>query len=177
MRVDVTIDGRPWLVTIESGERAGLFAVTVNGRRREIDVTRVDADTLSIIDGGAVRDVRLHRRGARGSFGVEIGGRVYDAVLSTGGERSRPRAEDGSADAAAADATHAVMAPMPGRVVRVLVAIGDRVASRQALVVVEAMKMENELRAPHAGIVEEIRAVPGSAVDTGAVLLTLRTRD
>ena len=63
---------------------------------------------------------------------------------------------------------------MPGRVVRVLVAVGERVTARQPVVVVEAMKMENELRAPRDGVVEEIRVAPGSAVETGAVLMTLR---
>ena len=67
----------------------------------------------------------------------------------------------------------AVKAPMPGRVVRVLVAVGDRVIARQGVVVVEAMKMENELRGPRDGIVKEVGVVPGAAVETGAVLVVI----
>ena len=62
---------------------------------------------------------------------------------------------------------------MPGRVVRVLVAVGDRVVARQGVVVVEAMKMENELRTPRDGTVKEISVAPGAAVDSGAVLLVI----
>jgi len=63
---------------------------------------------------------------------------------------------------------------MPGRVVRVLVAPGDAVEARQAVVVVEAMKMENELRAPRAGIVAEVRVAEGASVEANTVLVVLR---
>jgi biotin carboxyl carrier protein len=62
---------------------------------------------------------------------------------------------------------------MPGRVARVLVAVGDRVAARQGVVVVEAMKMENELRAPRDATVKSVAVAPGAAVESGAVLVVL----
>ena len=62
---------------------------------------------------------------------------------------------------------------MPGRIVRVLVGVGDRVAARQPVVVVEAMKMENELRAPRDGVVTQVLAAPGAAVESGAVLIVV----
>jgi len=62
---------------------------------------------------------------------------------------------------------------MPGRIARVLVTIGDAVVARQGLIVVEAMKMENELRAPRAGTVTEVRAVEGALVDANAVLIVI----
>jgi biotin carboxyl carrier protein len=65
------------------------------------------------------------------------------------------------------------MAPMPGLVVRVSVAVGDTVAVGQGLVVVEAMKMENELRASVAGVVLSVRATPGQPVEKGALLVEL----
>jgi biotin carboxyl carrier protein len=64
-------------------------------------------------------------------------------------------------------------APMPGLVVRIAVAVGDTVSAGQALVVVEAMKMENELRAASGGVVTAIRAIEGTAVEKGAVLVEL----
>ena len=63
------------------------------------------------------------------------------------------------------------MAPMPGRVVRVLVKPGDTVAARQGLVVVEAMKMENELRSPRAGRVKEVAVAEGESVEAGRLLV------
>jgi biotin carboxyl carrier protein len=62
---------------------------------------------------------------------------------------------------------------MPGRVVRVLVSVGDHVSARQGVVVVEAMKMENELRASRDGVVKEVLVEPGAAVETGAVLVVV----
>ena len=64
-----------------------------------------------------------------------------------------------------------VTAPMPGKVVRVLVAPGDAVVPKQGLVVVEAMKMENELKAARAGVVKDVKAVEGTSVEAGAVLV------
>jgi len=66
-----------------------------------------------------------------------------------------------------------IIAPMPGRIVRVLVKKGDRVAARQGLVVVEAMKMENELRSPKDGVVTDVRAVEGGTVEARSVLMTV----
>lgn len=66
-----------------------------------------------------------------------------------------------------------ILSPMPGRVVKVLVKPGDAVDARQALVVVEAMKMENELRAPRAGVVGDVRASEGALVEARAVLVVL----
>jgi biotin carboxyl carrier protein len=62
---------------------------------------------------------------------------------------------------------------MPGRIVKVLVKVGDEVTAHQGLVVVEAMKMENELRAPHAGRVTAVTVVDGMSVEANAVLVTL----
>ena len=65
------------------------------------------------------------------------------------------------------------VAPMPGRVVRVLVSPGDAVAARQGVVVVEAMKMENELRSPKAGTVRDVSVTPGTSVEAGRVLVVI----
>jgi biotin carboxyl carrier protein len=62
---------------------------------------------------------------------------------------------------------------MPGKVVRVLAAAGDAVLARQSVIVVEAMKMENELRAPRAGIVDEVLVREGALVESGTLLLTI----
>jgi biotin carboxyl carrier protein len=78
------------------------------------------------------------------------------------------------AAAGSVDSAQRVVAPMPGKVVRVLVAVGDEVAVRQPLLVVEAMKMENELRAGRDGRVTAIHVHEGSSVDAGALLVELK---
>jgi biotin carboxyl carrier protein len=67
-----------------------------------------------------------------------------------------------------------IVAPMPGRIVKVLVKPHETVAARQPLVVVEAMKMENELRAPRGGVVTEVRVSEGASVEANTVLVVLR---
>ena len=79
----------------------------------------------------------------------------------------------GAMGASASTGAVSVKAPMPGRIVRVLVGVGDRVSARQPVVVVEAMKMENELRSPRDGVVTQVLATPGAAVESGAVLIVV----
>ena len=176
MNVDVVVNGRPWKVALEPAERAGTFTVTIKGKSRLVDASWIDADTVSLIDSGASREIRIHPRGNNGAVGVEFGGVLYEAVVSIGEARLKSRATGTGASGAmgALGASGAaVRAPMPGRVVRVLVAVGDRVTARQGVVVVEAMKMENELRSPRDGTVKEVGVVAGAAVETGAILVVI----
>lgn len=83
------------------------------------------------------------------------------------------RASQVSGAIAGAAGDSAIKAPIPGLVVKVLVAEGDEVAAGQTLVILEAMKMENELRAPRPGVVATIKAKPGNSVNQGDVLVTL----
>ena len=87
--------------------------------------------------------------------------------------RKRGAPEPGVAHEGETSGVHQILAPMPGRIVRVLVAPGDEVAARQGLVVVEAMKMENELRAPRAARVREVHASEGASVEAGRLLVVL----
>ena len=80
----------------------------------------------------------------------------------------------GTANADAGLGPRTIVAPMPGRIVRVLVKPEEAVSARQPLVVVEAMKMENELRAPRGGVVAEIRVAEGASVEANAVLVVLK---
>jgi biotin carboxyl carrier protein len=166
MNVDVLVNGRQWKVAVEPTEQAGQVTVTLKGKSRVVDASWIDADTLSLIDRGVAREVRLHPRGDSGAVGVEFGARLYEAVASA---QKKERATGASG---ALGAT-AIKAPMPGRVVRVLVAAGDHVKARQPVVIVEAMKMENELRTPRDGIVTEVLAVPGATVESGAILIVV----
>ena len=82
--------------------------------------------------------------------------------------------DSGAGDRGAGAGPRMIVAPMPGRIVKVLVKPGQSVSARQPLLVVEAMKMENELRAPRGGTVAEVRVAEGSSVEANAVLVVLR---
>lgn len=120
-------------------------------------------------------------------YSVLIGGRSYEArveetpgalVVTIDGRRFEIEARDPrrftrKGRGSGADGVQAVAAPMPGKVVRVLVAVGDDVSAGQGLLVVEAMKMQNEMKAPRAGKVLSLAAAEGATVSAGEVLATI----
>jgi biotin carboxyl carrier protein len=108
---------------------------------------------------------------ARGELIVYVNGRAVP-VAGVTGQRSRGTRGAG-AEAHGGNGPVSITAPMSGRIVRLLVKQGDRVAARQGLVVVEAMKMENELRAPRDGVVTDVKVVEGASVEARAVLITI----
>jgi biotin carboxyl carrier protein len=109
-------------------------------------------------------DVRFDRSDA-GALDVAFDGKVFTAVVAAGQKASRDRS-DGVVGVT-------IHAPMPGRILRVLVAVGERVTAQQAVIIVEAMKMENELRSPKDGVVKEVAVTAGAAVDAGTVLVVI----
>ena len=102
-----------------------------------------------------------------GDFDVHLDGRTIPLQIRPAGSFGRQK-KDG---AAAGSGPQRVTSPMPGKVVRILVKPGDAVQARQALVVVEAMKMENELRATRDGVVRDVPVAEGQSVEAGSVLL------
>jgi biotin carboxyl carrier protein len=166
--IEVEVGGRTRTVTVERLGH-GRFRVVLDGVERVVDAVRWSEFGLSILDPrtGASRNVLLAPAGAPGGVLVTLDGRTV--AVTVNGRRRRRGADSG----AQADGEQAVLAPMPGRVVRVLVSPGDEVAARQGVIVVEAMKMENELRAPKAGRVKEISVTPGTSVEAGRVLVVV----
>lgn len=170
--------------------------VRVGDRVHRVDVRAEGADWVVTFD-GRVRRVSMVRAGARWSLLIQDGSRAedgsrssYDVAFERNGPADVTVHVDGSAvrvalpqlqSAAArrgrrsAGGTGAsqVVAPMPGRVVSVLVEPGDAVVDRQAVVVLEAMKMQNEVRAARAGVVTEVAVARGAAVEAGAVLVVI----
>jgi biotin carboxyl carrier protein len=104
-----------------------------------------------------------------GQLAVHVGNTPVTVTLN--GRRRWSRKDDG---AGSGSGPQRLVAPMPGKVVRVLVKGGDRVAARQPVVVVEAMKMENELRASREGTIAEIHVREGMSVDAGALLVVIQ---
>lgn len=150
------------------------FRVVVDDRTHWVEAVRVGAETWSLIvrdpEGGSARSVDavvIPQKG-NGSFDVYVDGYHIPVAQRTGlGRRSRELA--GSQGAG----PQRVIAPMPGKVIRVLVNPGDEVKPRQGLVVVEAMKMENELRAARAGRVREVFVTEGQSVEAGTALVVV----
>lgn len=169
MTFEIEIGGHTRTVAIEKGT-AGSFRVLLDGQPRELDAARVGVYGLSLVDRttGESRDVQVTPVNSRGDLLITFAGRTVSA--SVNGRRTGRAGADGSS---AGDGEQAVTAPMPGRVVRVLVEVGDEVAVRQGLVVVEAMKMENELRSPKAGRVKDVSVAPGTSVEAGRILVVI----
>jgi biotin carboxyl carrier protein len=165
MKYEVGIDGRSWTIDIEP--RGGVLAVHLGGHQVLVDAARVEGG-LSLIfpDERISRDIRIEP-GRAGEMTVRVAGATIPVTVQRSDQRARGGQASGSQ---AATGARRVVAPMPGRIVRVLVGAGERVAARQSLVVIEAMKMENELKAPKAGVVTIVQAVEGATVDAGAVL-------
>ena len=133
-------------IRIDSIEVApNTYSILVNGRAFEAVVTPVEEGVL-----------------------VRFGNREFQALVSD------PRAWRGARGALfGAEGRHQVTAPMPGKVVRVLVSADDTVEANQGLVVVEAMKMQNEIRAPKAGKIERVFVHEGQNVAAGEALVTI----
>ena len=174
MTVEVEIDGRAYRVQLErTGQR---WTATVGNRTLAVDAARTPAGWSLLIgspgshDGSGPNsyDVAIDE-GDAGDMIAHVNGHAIQARVTD--PRRWHRRQDRGAGANAG--TRTVTSAMPGRVVKVLVSAGERVAARQGLVVVEAMKMENELRAPADAIVREVRAVEGTSVDAGAILVVL----
>lgn len=120
---------------------------------------------------------------APGSYSVLIGGRSYEAIASNGEVRVNgktfavevfdPRSLRGRKSKGQGEGRQNVAAMMPGKVIRVLVAEGDAVEAGQGLIVVEAMKMQNEMKSPKSGRVAEVKTKPDATVAAGEVLIVI----
>lgn len=144
---------------------------TVDGATHDVSLTHVPGTPVRLVRiGEQVHRVVARRGVSRGLWQLDLDGTRMEAEALD--ERLRA-IKDLTAAAAVASGPAPLVAPMPGLVVRVTVAVGDTVSAGQGLVMIEAMKMENELRATAPGLVTAVRAVPGQAVDKGAVLVEL----
>jgi pyruvate carboxylase subunit B len=144
--------------------------VTANGAKVRAHLQSLAGSPVQLVTiDGEVHRIVAHRK-ERGVYDVSIDGHRF--TVEALDERARVIRELSGASQRAAAPAH-LMAPMPGLIVRVNVKAGDSVRSGQGLVVMEAMKMENELRATAAGTVRRVAVTPGSAVEKGALLLEL----
>jgi biotin carboxyl carrier protein len=162
----VEVAGRDMTVEVQRDE--GVYVATVDGRRHVVDVCHVGG-SWSLLIGTRSYDVSFANESG-GALTVVVDDRRVPVVVELPG-RSWSSTRPGGAPGGATAGPHRIVAPMPGKIVKVLVKPGDEVLPRQGLVVVEAMKMENELRSQLAGTVSEVRVTEGASVETGTILV------
>ena len=188
MTLHVTAGGRTRAVDVSrNGDR---FLVSLDGRQHEVDVKIINGvwsmllgpakagpydqgnDDQSNVGAGFSRPTRSYEvafsQSAEGAVTVHVDGVPVEVSINrmrrTGATAASHPADEGP---------QRVTAPMPGKIVKLLVKPGDKVQPLQGVVVVEAMKMENELRARAAGTVSEVRVTEGASVEAGAILMIL----
>jgi len=161
----VDVAGRTVEIELD-GDVVRVDGVAVHARLAELPGTPIVLLTVE----SEVHRIAVARGDTRGKYSLSVDGRRY--AVEALDERTRAIRELSEATAAPAGPAP-LIAPMPGLIVRVNVAPGDSVRAGQGLIVMEAMKMENELRASAAGVVKSVRATPGTAVERGTVLVEL----
>jgi len=145
----------------------GRYAVTLDGQRSELESLVLPHGAVSMIVDGKSYSVEFDEKGDE--VGVLLRGQI--TRFDVADERKvRMRAATAGF---VAEGKQSITAPMPGKIVKVFVKVGDEVKEGQGLVVVEAMKMENELKSPKAGKVTEVQAKEGSTVENGAPLIVV----
>lgn len=159
MTVWLEVEGKKRRVELPSSVHEGAVACVVDGKTIAANARMLQSGVMSLVIEG-----RQYRCVLDGD-GVLIDGRRFAFEVND------PRSLLGRRSAGGGAAgPRAVKAPMPGRVVRVLAAVGDEVAEHQGVVVIEAMKMQNELKSPKAGRVVRVAVTVGDAVGAGDVL-------
>jgi len=143
------------------------YEVTLDGHTVHVDASRSGRTIYSIIEDGRQFEVIIDEQGAHG-FDVLVGGQLLH--LQAHDERSKLLA---ATSKAVATGPQRVEAEMPGKVVKINVAVGAEVREGQGVVILEAMKMENEIPAPVDGVLREVAVAEGQTVESGQLLFVV----
>ena len=160
MKYEAEIDVRQ--VTIELEERNGHVTAKVGERSYEVEVARPEEGAYLIFIGERVYEATAWPEGS-GELRINLRGHTFNAKIIDR-KHLRSTAEHGL------EGKQQLVAPMPGKIVRVLLKAGDEVATGQGVVIVEAMKMQNEIKSPKDGRVVEVRVAEGATVNANQVL-------
>jgi biotin carboxyl carrier protein len=167
MKLKATIFGNESELTLNYVE--GVSHAEVDGRQYEIDVRVLAPGQYLLVSGATVYNCRVDTNSSQPeSFDVALRGRNHN-ILIVDPKRLRSGQGSGAHHSGAAE----IISPMPGKIVRVLVEAGAEVAAGDGVIVVEAMKMQNEMKAPKAGVVVSINAEAGTTVNAGDVLAVI----
>ena len=162
MLFDASTSGKT--ARVEVRESRGHYRVTIGDKTLDLDLVKIGASDLSVLVDGVSHDIGLEKTPE--GFAVLVRGDRFDVDLKDAvkGEALGKVAHKGPLR---------LTAPMPGKIVKVLVSVGETVEAGRGVLVMEAMKMENELKAARAGVVQEIKVKEGQAVEMGALLLII----
>jgi biotin carboxyl carrier protein len=160
MIYDIAIDGKNFRLELERAD--GRWSCKLDAREIEIDAVLVRPDVLSLRIGNHAYEVKCER--TAGDFHLYVGSERFAAEVRD------PRSLRGRAHAADDHGPRKLTAPMPGKIVRILVSQGAIVEAGAGVLVVEAMKMQNEIKSPKKGTIQKILVGEGAAVNAGDVL-------
>jgi biotin carboxyl carrier protein len=161
-----TLIDQQWVAMSLEGSTEGYVACLPH-RELKVDAVILDESSYSLLIDGSSFDVTVHR--SLTSYHVTVNGVAFEVALRDPKQLRHQTGEDQDSAGPAS-----VAAPMPGKLVKLLVAEGDSVKEGQGVAVVEAMKMQNELKAPKSGTVERVAVGEGQALNAGQVLLTIQ---
>jgi acetyl/propionyl-CoA carboxylase alpha subunit len=160
MTYDITIDGKNYRLDLTRSE--GRWSCRLDGREVEVDAVLARPDVLSLRIGNQAYEVKCERVG--GDLHLWVGSERFAAEVRD------PRSLRGRVRVVDDHGPRKLTAPMPGKIVRILVSQGDQVEAGAGVLVVEAMKMQNEIKAPKKGTIQKILVSEGAAVNAGDVL-------
>ena len=162
MKIEVRIDNRTR--TVDLTRDAHRWRVSLDGNLVDADAVEIAPNIFSVLLNGTSHEVRI-TPAPTGALTLQTGHREFTAEVLD------PRAWSGRRHGAfEAEGRQQILAPMPGKIARVLVQSGEKVQAGQGLLVVEAMKMQNEIRSPKNGTVERLLVKEGQPVNAGEVL-------
>jgi len=161
MNYEVVIGKETFKVELRRAPDGKAWECRVNGSPVELDARASEPGVLSLLVGGRSYEIRNDA----GAGEIAVGPRRY-AVEVRDPRSLKSRKAAGAGD----DGPKKITAPMPGKVVRILVAEGAAVEAGEGVIVIEAMKMQNELKSPKKGVVKKMSAVEGATVNAGDAL-------
>ena len=162
MKYEVHIAGKARIVELHRA--ANRWQITLDGATTDADAIEIAPGIFSILLNGASHEVRVAPN-PDGSLTIQDGPHEFKAEVAD--RRAWRGRKHGAIEA---EGRQQIVAPMPGKVIRLLVKPGDKVEAGQGLLVVEAMKMQNEVKSPKTGTVEKLSAREGQPVNAGDIL-------
>jgi len=162
MKFEVRIGKHTRVVELEHEDDR--WRIALDGQLLDADAVEIAPNTFSVLLRGQSHEIRVTPL-PNGTLTLQTGPEEFTAEVID------PRAWSGRRHSAVeAEGRQQIVAPMPGKVIRLLVKAGDTVEAGQGLLVMEAMKMQNEIRSPKSGVVERLLAEEGQAVNAGEIL-------
>jgi biotin carboxyl carrier protein len=168
MELEFNIENKPHKLQLEFKD--GLYKINLDDEEYAVDYKVISDNCLSLLVNGKAFTVYFAE--ANGKKYVSISGEQFCIEEA----QSEVSAASG-ADSAGVDEAPVAASPMPGKVVKILVSLGDRVEQGQGLVIVEAMKMENEIKSPVKGIVDKVNFKAGDLVDAAQPIVEMKPEE